>query len=329
VLRVSNPLIVFALKLCRLFNSRPARGRSELDVPPRITFPYRKALRNSPIGIGPLISCGEPEAYIMRLYSILIIAAACLASAGTAQAGGSLKDGPMPGPPPGRCIGGAFAGPYAGVQLGFGSTRSRQDGGGDEFSDNDRGFTGGGFGGYNVQCGRVLFGVETDFNYYGTDTETGVECPTCGSTPLSASFQSSMDWFGTLRGRLGLVGDDHYLIYATAGLAYANVDHRFETNIGPGGGVLAPPFSASSGGTQLGWTVGGGVEFLKDENWSLKAEALYVDLGSDDESYTLTTGCGGTCTAHVNWDDSFWVVRLGLAYHFNRPETVVDYAPLK
>jgi outer membrane immunogenic protein len=271
---------------------------------------------------------------MMRLFSTLIIACACLASAGNAQAGGSLKDGPMPGPPPGRCIGGAFAGPYAGVQLGFGSTRSHQDIGQPAnvgFSDNDKGFTGGGYGGYNVQCGRVLFGVETDFNYYGTDTDTDIVCSGggCGGTPQYVSLHSSMDWFGTLRGRLGLVGDDHYLIYATAGLAYADVDHRFETNIGPGGSVLAPPFSASSGGTQLGWTIGGGVEFMKDENWSLKAEALYVDLGSDDATYTLDSSCGSTCRQRINWDDSFWVVRLGLAYHFNRPEPVAEYTPLK
>lgn len=261
----------------------------------------------------------------MRLLSIFIIACACLASAGTAQAGGSLKDGPMPGPTPGRCIGGAFAGPYAGIQLGFGETRSHQEAGNPTrgFSDNDNGFTGGGFTGYNVQCGRVLFGVETDFNYYGTDTKSGLTCSTCGDTPLSVSFRSSMDWYGTLRGRIGLVGDEHYLIYATGGLAYANVDHRFSA---PGPDLS--PFSASSGGTETGWTVGGGVEFLKYENWSIRAEALYVDLGSDNATYTAPGGCTGTCTTRVNWDDNFWVVRFGLAYHFNQPEAVA-YTPLK
>jgi outer membrane immunogenic protein len=267
----------------------------------------------------------------MRLLSFLIVACASLALAGTAQAGGSLKDGPMPMPePPGRCIGGAFAGPYAGIQLGFGSTRSHQDVtqyvNGESvasvgFSDNDKGFTGGGFGGYNVQCGRVLFGVETDFNYYGTDTNSSV--PVCGDPctgPIgTASFRSSMDWFGTLRGRIGLVGDERYLIYATGGLAYANVDHRFSA---PGPDLS--PFSASSGGTELGWTVGGGVEFLKDGNWSIRAEALYVDLGSDNVNYAFDE----CCHQRVNWDDSFWVVRLGLAYHFNQPEPVA-YAPLK
>jgi outer membrane immunogenic protein len=269
-----------------------------------------------------------------------MVLCAALFAAGNAWADGMMRDVPMASPP-GRCFGGAFAGPYAGIQLGFGSTRSHQEvtqyaddgspNGIAGLADNDRGFTIGGHGGYNVQCGGVVFGVETDFSYYGTDTESDVGV--CGSAPCggpvgSAAFQSSMDWFGTLRARLGIVGDDSYLIYATGGLAYANTDHRFITNVGPTG-LISPPFSASSGGTQLGWTAGGGVEFMADENWSFRAEALYVDLGSDSADYTFTGACGATCTQHVGWDDDFWILRLGLTYHFHRPEPVADYTPLK
>ncbi len=32
--------------------------------------------------------------------------------------------------------------------------------------------------------------------------------------------------------------------------------------------------------TQTGWTAGGGLEWMIAPNWSLKAEALYYDLGS-------------------------------------------------
>jgi len=276
----------------------------------------------------------------MRIFSIIAGVCACFLSVSNARADGSLKDGPMPAPA-GRCIGGAFAGPYAGVQLGFGSARSHQDVeqydddnliGTVGFSDNDKGFTVGGYGGYNVQCGRVVFGLETDFNYFGTNTRSDVDI--CGSSPCGApvgsgSFRSSMDWFGTLRGRLGLVDRQDYMIYVTAGLAYANVDHRFTTDVGPGNTVLSPAFSQSNSGTQVGWTVGGGVEFLRDQNWSIRAEALYVDLGSEDVTYKLDTGCGSECRQGIRWDDNFWVVRLGLAYRFNRPEPVAEYTPLK
>ena len=39
-----------------------------------------------------------------------------------------------------------------------------------------------------------------------------------------------MDWFGTLRGRAGVVVHDSWLLYGTAGLAYGEVDHTFGDN---------------------------------------------------------------------------------------------------
>lgn len=258
---------------------------------------------------------------LMRLLPILMIAGAFCLGASQAQAGGSLKDGDFGDS--GRCVGGAFAGPYAGVHVGFGSLRSKNTAGayvsgvpigGIDASDNDRGFSIGGHAGYNIQCGRVLFGVETDFNYFDADTSALL-----GST---AFLGSSIDWYGTLRGRLGLVSGDNFLVYATGGLAYADVDHTLFDPGAPGGS-----FSASSGGTQWGWTAGGGIEFMRDGNWSIRAEALYVDLGSESESYAVTTVCE-TCSTRVSWDDSFWVARVGLTYHFHRDEPA-PYVPLK
>ena len=61
--------------------------------------------------------------------------------------------------------------------------------------------------------------------------------------------------------------------------------------------------------------IGGGVEFLRHERWLLRAEALYVDLGSEKQDYTITT-CIGVCTTSVDWKDSFWTARVGLSYKF-------------
>jgi opacity protein-like surface antigen len=43
----------------------------------------------------------------------------------------------------------------------------------------------------------------------------------------------------------------------------------------PGSGTVNA-FSQST--TAFGWTIGGGVEFAFDPNWSVKAEYLYVDM---------------------------------------------------
>ena len=56
--------------------------------------------------------------------------------------------------------------------------------------------------------------------------------------------------------------------------------------------MLAPQafgnFEQSNKDTKVGWTAGGGAEFLHDTHWLLRAEALFVDLGSETHSYSIT-----------------------------------------
>lgn len=221
--------------------------------------------------------------------------------------------------PVGRCDpNGAFAGPYIGAAAGFASHR-------DEITpvapaagslrDRDTSFSFGGYAGYNLQCDRVVFGVETDFNWANTGTGAS---DTTGGTAIS-----SLDWYGTTRGRLGYVIHDNILLYGTAGVAYANVDHRLDQATFPG------PFSQSDGDIRAGWVVGGGIELLHDCNWMLRAEGMFVDLSDLSRTYTVNPGpacAGGPCTLGVKWDDEFWVGRIGLTYKFGHREEVV---PLK
>jgi outer membrane immunogenic protein len=74
------------------------------------------------------------------------------------------------------------------------------------------------------------------------------------------------------------------LIYATGGLAYGEtvITNRF---ICP---TCVPPaaITSSSSDVSFGWTAGAGGEYALTDHLSLKAEALYYDLG--DRSTTLT-----------------------------------------
>jgi outer membrane immunogenic protein len=110
------------------------------------------------------------------------------------------------------------------------------------------------------------------------------------------------------------------LLYVTGGVAFADVSHRLS--------VPSVGFSQTDSDWTTGWTIGGGVEFLRHGNWLLRAEALYVDLGSDTHSYTITLPppCGGVCTDTVKYDDAFWVARVGLSYKFGVEER---HRPLK
>ena len=97
----------------------------------------------------------------------------------------------------------------------------------------------------------------------------------------TGQFQSSIDYLGTVRGRLGFLVTPTLLVYGTAGLAYAsaNLSATYTTYdlanfYGPG---LANPQNSD---TRVGWTAGGGVEWMFLPNWSAKLEYLYYDLGS-------------------------------------------------
>jgi outer membrane immunogenic protein len=66
----------------------------------------------------------------------------------------------------------------------------------------------------------------------------------------------------TIRVRAGFAVN-RALIYATGGVAFTDVK----------GWTAALPFG---GGSEPGWTGGGGVEFAMTDSWTVKAEYLYA-----------------------------------------------------
>lgn len=185
-------------------------------------------------------------------------------------------------------------------------------------------FTGGGQVGYNKQMGTWLWGFEADINYNGVNQTnntnnilTGV---LVGGNALTSVTQR-FDWFGTVRGRVGFLASPSLLLYATGGLAYGHVSSSSSVQF---------PITCCAGDTYLGngseiragWTVGGGAEWMAWNNWSVKAEYLYIDLGSFSYANVCVVACGAlvpppaygtriTTREHV--------ARLGLNYHFNTP----------
>jgi outer membrane immunogenic protein len=144
------------------------------------------------------------------------------------------------------------------------------------------GFTGGGQIGCNYQAGWAVFGLEADLQYTGLSaTNSGALAVGGIANPFTQSFDSK--WLSTTRGRLGITNGP-WLVYATGGLAVANVSYS-DSILFPGSGSAN---AASLSDTRTGWTVGGGVEWAFAPNWSVKAEYLHVDLGTI--SYTSNNG---------------------------------------
>ena len=286
----------------------------------------------------------------MKHYAGLTAGVFALAAAycGSAVADGMPRRAAPPPPPPvvqDRCAPGPWTGFYVGGNIGWAHNES-------EFNDHnktlsyesrynsdDNGFTGGLTSGYNLQCGNVVFGIESDINWVGSDNDR----KNYGYYGDDDDFHHSrsMDWFGTLRGRIGWA-NDRMMIYATGGLAYGDGSHKwggwYETNYHGD-----TDYFKSSNDVNWGWTAGGGIEFLHSQNFTIKAEALWIrfDNDSKDFKYTYTDKEAYNCGRHgcyykdvdvekkarFGLDDDMVVVRLGLNYKFGDRTPV--YEPLK
>lgn len=191
------------------------------------------------------------------------------------------------------------------------------------------GFVGGLTAGYNYQFSPMFVaGLETDIQWAGIKGNgSAVTAVPAGVNAIIAHNGSILtaqktDWFGTLRGRLGITAfSPTFLLYATGGLAYGSAKTAFTMfDVFPGAGAVIAGASAGSA-TKLGWTAGAGAEWAITQNWSVKGEWLYVDLGR-----TTLNGVNGTIlagpvpfpiyTTTQTYRHNFHVVRAGLNYRF-------------
>jgi outer membrane immunogenic protein len=149
-----------------------------------------------------------------------------------------------------------------------------------------------------------VFGIEADADW--TDLKGSLSSTTvCPAGLGTCTFQTSNDWLGTVRGRVGYAFD-RVLVYGTAGGAFGDVKGTFS-----GTGITA----ISTDSTEFGWTAGAGVEVGITPNLTAKVEYLFVDLSNGSLSCSAAA-CGGTAvTVPVTFDAS--LVRAGLNFKFN------------
>jgi outer membrane immunogenic protein len=142
------------------------------------------------------------------------------------------------------------------------------------FSQTAAGVLGGGQIGYNFQSANWVYGAEADFDFSSARKQTSGT----NGYAFSGSWttKTGVREFGTARLRLGYAFDQA-LIYATGGLAYANMDDNFQSGNSAAGG-----YAWSGTGWRAGYAVGGGVEYMLSQKISIKGEALFYDLGKDN-----------------------------------------------
>lgn len=221
------------------------------------------------------------------------------------------------------------------------------------------GVIGGGQFGYNWQKNNWVFGLEADIQGSGQKGNGNAACaggPATSTTttaaavngvctighigdtapfnvaalPVTNNLYEKLEWFGTVRGRIGPTITPTILAYVTGGLAYGEVRATSTvsgTNLVGAQGVNTPPtfvpFAASfsSGSTKVGWTVGAGVEGVVSGNWTAKLEYIYMDLGTISGSFVTPSLAPGGAFVTTRYSSHITdnIVRVGLNYRWGGP----------
>jgi outer membrane immunogenic protein len=206
-----------------------------------------------------------------------------------------------------------WAGWYAGLHAGygFGDTTVTLAGAGvpglalpRSFKLSPEGFLAGAQIGYNGQWGNFVLGGEADIAYSSIRDKQTVR-DNAGAVTGTLAAEQRLDWFGTVRGRLGYVLFQDWLIYGTGGLAYGQtkLDGRLVTNTGINAGATKSEFA-------FGYTFGGGAEYAIMHYWTVRAEYLYYDLGTERASFP------GAVALAVNAPFKGHIVRAAVNYRF-------------
>jgi outer membrane immunogenic protein len=145
----------------------------------------------------------------------------------------------------------------------------------------------------------------------------------------TSTLSQSLDWFGTVRGRVGYIAAPGLLAYLTGGLAYGRIESALAvngTNITGGQGtntLILTPVSATLNTSHIntGWTIGAGTEINLSGNWTAKFEYLYVDLGTVSGAAVtpLVSVSGAFLTSSFSSHITDHIGRFGLNYKFGAP----------
>ena len=136
----------------------------------------------------------------------------------------------------------------------------------------------GGQAGYNWISGRLVAGIEGDFEYRNQRGRNTTTCPgnVCNAAlaPLDATVTANLDyrlgWVASVRGRVGTLVTPGLLAYATAGVPFGKITTSTSVAGFDNAGV-ATTAALDTDIYRFGWAVGGGFETRLTGNWTGKA----------------------------------------------------------
>lgn len=210
------------------------------------------------------------------------------------------------------------------------------------YSPANTGWEAGGQVGCNAQWGMAVLGVEGDWQW--TNAGTGADAaypafanvgsPTFTDPAHTEHVDATQRWFATARLRAGFTPAERVLIYGTGGIAWANYNSNTAVTFATiPTGFFGQPYDGavhvgSASVTQMGWVAGGGIEWALTNNWTVKAEYLYLRFDSFGYASPLTAAAVPFAPGYA-WNTTITpheqVARLGVNYKFNWGPVVAKY----
>jgi outer membrane immunogenic protein len=223
-----------------------------------------------------------------------------------------------------------WTGFYAGANAGYGAqntTQTNAAGGSDAFSsaiaglvpanlsNEPRGPVAGGQFGYNYQWNWMLLSLEEQVDWANITNQSSTGSSLLATITGASSVSQNVDWISFTNVRLGVVPSQHFVTYATGGLAVGGVKTSASSSVTAQGVTLSG--SQSLDQTRVGWDAGLGFEFAVNANWTLRADAKYYDLGTPSGSFT-TNGAAGVAPLGINFSDPTkgYIGTVGLNWKF-------------
>jgi len=180
--------------------------------------------------------------------------------------------------------------------------------------------------GYNWQSGNWVYGLETELNFLdGRRGPSGTFLTPPAYWPMGVgSYSLTADpggtYFGSFRGRLGFTVD-RSLFYATAGVASGGWRGSSTLTLN-GGGPVNLFTSGLSASSRMKYILGGGIEYAVDQNWSARAEYLFLNQSHNTEVFDNGSGFD---YASQRWTQSH-ILRVGMNYRLSEGSQAGDTA---
>lgn len=172
--------------------------------------------------------------------------------------------------------------------------------------------------GYNWQIRNFVLGIETDAQWTDASGNASVALANTGTAfvPFNGQAHSRLEWYGTTRGRAGILAIPSVLLYGTGGVAYGSIANSWTANFP----VTSQLVSGADTQGEIGWAAGAGAEWMFAPHWIVGAEYLHIQFESNT-FFATGAGSAGCSATNCNFNVSSGglaanVARVKLEYKF-------------